>query len=129
MDGELLRFLGSLAAVAALVGIAHLLGFSRKGRLADEEEVREQLRLAPGGFEPAQVLLDESGEAVLAIDVEGRAMALVPHGQRHVALPVAHIECDKRRVTIVTRAPGRQALTIVSPTTVPDWVARLADAR
>lgn len=84
MDGQLLQFLGSLAAISALVALTYLLGFRGTARLESEDEARELLRLAPGGFEPCEIGLDAAGAAAIARDAKGKLAVLVPHGNQFV---------------------------------------------
>lgn len=79
-----MQFLGSLAAILALVLITFLIGFRQAARLSSPEEARDLFRLAPGGFEPVKIGVDENGAAAVARDAEGRVAALVPHGDQFV---------------------------------------------
>ncbi len=84
MGGETVQFLGALAAVVALVAITYVLGFRLSGRISSIEEAAELFRLAPGGFEPASIALDEKGEAAIARDGVGRIALLIQHGSQFV---------------------------------------------
>ena len=88
MDGVAPQFLGSLLAVAALVALTYILGFRQAGKLESEAEARELFRLAPGGFEPAELALDCDGGAAIARDEQGRIAVLVQHGNQFVVRPV-----------------------------------------
>lgn len=84
MGGQLALFLGSLAAILALVALTYLLGFDGTARLHSEQEARALLQLAPGGFEPSEIGLDADGASAIARDRQGRLAVLVPHGNRFV---------------------------------------------
>lgn len=84
MSGVVVQFLGSLAAIVAIVLVAWLLGFKQAARLTSEAEARELFRLAPGGFEPVAIDLDVKGRAAIARDQTGRIAVLAPHGNHFV---------------------------------------------
>lgn len=88
MDGEVLQFAGSLAAVAILVAATYFMGFRHSAQIDSLEEVRELFRLAPGGCEPVEIGLDSEGRAAIARDRKGRLAVLVPHGSQFVVKPV-----------------------------------------
>lgn len=88
VNAELFQFAGSLAAVVALVALAWVMGFRQSGNLASEAEARDLFRLAPGGFEPVEIGLDDKGSAAIARDAEGRLAVLVAHGNQFVVRPV-----------------------------------------
>lgn len=88
MQGLLLQFVGSLAAIIAVVLLAHKLGFSRRAKLTSEDEALALFRLAPGGFEPIAIALDEDGRAAIARDARNRLAVLLPHGSHFVAMRV-----------------------------------------
>lgn len=88
MDSEALQFAGSLAAVAILVAATYFLGFRYSAQIDSPEEARHLFRLAPGGFEPVDIGLDNEGRAAIARDRGGRLAVLVPHGSQFVVRPV-----------------------------------------
>ncbi|GGD62736.1 hypothetical protein GRI62_13080 [Erythrobacter arachoides] len=85
MGQDIAIFAASLIAVAALVGLAHVMGFSRTVVIAGEADARESLLLIPGGFVPQVMALDAGGRAAIARDAAGRLALVVPHGGRMVA--------------------------------------------
>jgi len=120
MSGELIQFVGSLIAVSALVALTYLLGFRSSARLESEDEARELLRLAPGGFEPVEIALDANGAAAIARDVLGGLAVLVPHGNQFVVRhldPQAHIEAREGRLVIT----GLPSAKIVLGDRARDW--------
>ena len=86
MSGELLKFLGSLLAVGALIAIAWRLRLGRDGaRLSNEAEARELADNAVCGFAAIEVALDTHGKGALLRDAEGRILLLRPHGVNFAA--------------------------------------------
>ena len=127
MDSQLLQFLGSLAAITALVALTYLLGFRSPARLESAEEARELLRLAPGGFEPVELALDAGGAAAIARDVDGRLAVLVPHGNQFVARyldSAASIEAGGGQL-VIAELPGE---TIALGDRAEDWATTDIDA-
>ena len=76
----LLQFLGSLAAIFALAGVAVWLKLGPAPRLADETEARIAAEEAVSGFEPVAIGLDRDGRGALLRDAAGRVLLLRPHG-------------------------------------------------
>ena len=120
MDGQLLQFLGSLAAVSALVALTYFMGFRNSARLESEAEARELFRLAPGGFEPVAVALDAAGASAIARNAKGLRAVLVPHGNRFV---VRHLD----PATAITASDGQLVIeglprvTITLGQNAGDW--------
>lgn len=81
----MLQLGGSLLAVLALVLLTWMLGFRQVARLESEDEARELMRLAPGGFEPVTIALDRHGSGAIGRDAQGRLLILWPHGSQFVA--------------------------------------------
>lgn len=86
--GEFIQFAASGVAVALLVAVVHLAGFSRPARLLDEREARELASLAPGGFVAKRIALDKNGIGAIMADTAGRLMLLRAHGGHFVPEPV-----------------------------------------
>lgn len=96
MDAIAIQFAASLVAVAAMVLVVHLAGFSRSARLLSEQEARDIAQLAPGGFCAVRIALDKSGRGAIAADAAGRLVLLRPHGAHFVpeAVEPAAVRCD-----------------------------------
>ncbi len=85
MNGQLLTFAGSLAAVVILVLASWALGLGRGARIVDESEAQELADNAICGFEVEEVALDAGGHGALLLDGKGRIMLLAPHGAQFAA--------------------------------------------
>jgi len=103
MSAAIIQFAASFAAVALLVWVVHLAGFSRPARLADESEARELASLTHGGFAAARVALDRNGKGAIAADAAGRLLLLRPHGGQFVPelLPRTALSADGDRLRII----------------------------
>jgi hypothetical protein len=86
MSGELVKFLGSLLAVATLIAIAWRLKLGTDGpRIAGTAEACELADDAVCGFVAKEVALDAGGRGALISDCEGRILLLAPHGVHFAA--------------------------------------------
>ena len=85
MQDGLIQFLGSLAAIVALVLIARWLRLGGTARIAGQAEARELADNAVCGFAPSRIDLDAAGEGALLRDEDGRIMLLAPHGMHFSA--------------------------------------------
>lgn len=127
MDSQLLQFAGSLAAIAAVIALTHFLGFSRAGRIGDQAEARALFALAPGGFEPALLSLDERGRGAIARDGAGRLAVLVPHGGQFVVRvlePGARLTAKDGKLVIEARELGSKSVTLRLSDDAQNWVER-----
>lgn len=132
MASQLLIFAGSLVAILALVALAHFLGFSSGGKLVSEEEAADFLRLAAGGFEPREVVLDKDGRGALAIDRQGNCAVLKAHGNHFVARVLtanARFDVENECISIADTPLGRAPVVLRFDNSVAGWVRDLADAR
>lgn len=124
MESETIQFAISLAAVSALVLLAHRLGFSRGHPLSSEEEARELLGHLPFGFHPVSIALDSEGEGAIARDGHGRLALLVRHGGRFVARPVncsASLVAEDGVLRIHGAAPGLPTVALRLGDSARDW--------
>ena len=125
MPGEALQFAASLAAIIVLVAITYGLGFRTGATLSDEAEARELFRLAPGGFEPEDIILDANRTCALARDRESRLALLLPHGSRFVVRPLP----AESAVTAdggVLRFAAAPNLVLDAGAQAQDWATRTA---
>ena len=76
----LLQFLGSLAAIFALAGLAFWLKLGPERVLASQDEARAIADEAVSGFDAVHVSLDTQGRGALLRDRRGRILLLRPHG-------------------------------------------------
>lgn len=127
MQDQLLQFLGSLAAILLLAGVAWWLKLGPERRLNNEDEARRAAAEAADGFEAKDLALDAEGRAALLRDAGGRIMLLRPHGTHFAAriltpAATARIESDTLVVDTAERRYGGAALRIAEPQA---WVKRI----
>ena len=127
MQDQLLQFLGSLAAILLLAGLAWCLKLGPERRLSSEEEARRAAAEAADGFEATDLALDAEGRAALLRDAGGRIMLLRPHGTHfagRILTPAAtaRIEDDTLVVDTSERRYGSAVLRIAEPQA---WVKRI----
>ncbi len=126
MADFLVQFGASLAAVAALVVLAHFLGFSRGGRITSADEARAMLRLAPGGFEALELELDQDGQGAIARDCRGRIALLLPHGGHFVARilpPDSHRTVSGGVLVLARGAALPRAIALRLGKSAADWAS------
>ncbi len=132
MDSQLLQFLGSLAAVAAVVVLTHFLGFTRGGNISDEAEARTLFQLAPGGFEPVEVALDADRRGAIARDEAGRIAVLMPHGGQFIARALGgDMRCcvEGERLAIEDSALGQKSVALNLGDAAQHWASPVPPAR
>lgn len=78
----LLQFMGSLAAILLLAGLAWALKLGGKPVLKGKEDVRNAASEVEDGFEAARISIARDGKAALAADADGRIMVIKRHGNR-----------------------------------------------
>jgi hypothetical protein len=105
MELELLKFGGSLAAVALLVFVGSRLDLGGDVRLRSEDEARALADSAICGFSATAVGLDRAGIGALLRDASGRVLLIRRHGARFAARLLdshAHVRLDRNFLTIGT---------------------------
>lgn len=123
----LLQFLGSLAAILALAGMAWWMKLGPQVRLSSEEEARDAANEAVDGFSPQEIALDSEGRGALMSDTAGRILLLRPHGT-HLAGRIltshAHATIEDGAIVVDTaeRRYGAARLAIANPQA---WVQRI----
>ena len=120
----LLQFLGSLAAILALAGLAWWMKLGPEPRLADEDAARAAADEAVSGFIPAAIGLDRDGRGALMRDAEGRVLLLRPHGVHFAGrmltpLASATIDGDALLVDTAEKRYGAARLVLGDPSA---WV-------
>jgi hypothetical protein len=85
MEGDLLKFGGSLAAVALVVLLVWRLGLGPPPQISNEDEARELADNAICGFDAEELTLDAKGRGALLADRADRIVLLVPHGAHFAA--------------------------------------------
>lgn len=115
MTQAIIQFAASFAAIAAVVALAHALGFTRTGRLDSDADAMAQFRLAPGGFEPVELALDARGRGAIARDADGRIAVLAPHGVLfvvHVLPADARLIANGGELAVAHADIGSRALSL-----------------
>lgn len=125
----LIQFLGSLAAILVLAGLAWGLKLGPAPRLTDDEAVRIEAAEAVDGFLPVAMARDSEGRGAIMRDAGGRVLLLRPHGSHFAGrllspLASAHSEGDTLVVDTAERRYGAVRLTLADPAV---WV-RAVDA-
>ena len=84
MPDALIQFLGSLAAILGLAGLAAWLKLGGAPTLDDDHAVRRAVAEGMDAFEPVAIARDADGCAALARDRGGRLLLVAPHGNKVV---------------------------------------------
>lgn len=119
---------GSLAAIAALGGLARGLGLGADERLRDERTARELAEATDCSFVPALVSLDRAGLGALLADDAGRIMLVRRHGARFVGrLLAGHdgIRLERTFLRFALPEPGFVPITLDLGAEAQLWAARL----
>lgn len=99
IPSALLQFLGSLAAILVLAGLAWKLGLGPGTTIAGEDEARLAAEEAFRGYEPREIAIARDGKGAIMRDAKGAILVLKPHGT-HLAGRIlgprssARVECD-----------------------------------
>ncbi|EDL49034.1 hypothetical protein [Erythrobacter sp. SD-21] len=131
MTGQLLQFLGSLAAILVLAAIARWLKLGPSPRLASEDEARTASQEAADGFHPTHIGLDKEGSGALLANAAGEVLLLRPHGTHfagRILTPAARVRLEDGGLAIDTaeRRFGTAHLAIDNPQA---WVQRIEAIR
>lgn len=84
MPGELVQFLGSLAAILVLAGIAYLLKLGNQASIGDETRACALAQEVDHGFTTDRCAVDRQGRAAILLGQDGRIMILRLHGAHSV---------------------------------------------
>lgn len=77
----------SLVAILALIGLAYLLGFNRRGTLAGPDHAVLLAQSLPGGFLPSSIILARDGGGALLRDQLGRLAVIAAVGAHFLIRP------------------------------------------
>ena len=127
MDPQVLQFLGSLAAILVLGGIAWGLKLGPEPSLRDEDDARHAAREAIDGFEPVHLSLDLDGRGALLQDARGNILLLRPHGTHFAGriLTTAAAAVLDGEVLRIDTAEKRFGMTYFRIADAPAWVQRI----
>ena len=127
MDPQLLQFLGSLAAILVLAGIAWGLKLGPERKLDSEEDARRAADEAVDGFAPILLSLDRDGRGALLSDASGQVLLLRPHGTHfagRILTPAASAAIEGNTLIIDTAEKRYGAARLVLDD-APAWVQRI----
>ncbi len=128
MTAKLLQFLGSLAAILVLAGIAWKLRLGGDARLRDADQARELADEALCGFDPVDIALDRARVAALLRDGDGRVMLVRRHGAHWAARLLdnhAHTRLDRTFLTVATGEQSFGSVTLDLGSEAQVWAASL----
>lgn len=119
----------SLVAVLALIGLAHVLGFSRRGTLAGSDHASSLAQGLPGGFLPCEIILARDGSGAVLRDRDGRLAVITPIGAHFVVRPVEPgIELRRLHRGAVALRGRDFSAELDLGSDGEDWIGLLADA-
>src|SRR3546814_15347316 len=83
LSGEMLQFLGSLAAILLLAGFARAFGLGENPGISNPEQARIAAGEAVYGFVPEACAIDSGGEGAILEDASGRLLPLNRPGSKY----------------------------------------------
>ena len=127
MPAEALQFLGSLAAILALAGLAYWLKLGPSPKFGNEDAVRAAAAEAVDGFKASLIAIDREQGKALACDDAGRVMLLRGHGTHFAArllspMASARMDGDELIIDTAEKRFGSARLAIDDPQA---WVQRI----
>lgn len=127
LSGEMLQFLGSLAAILLLAGLSRMFGLGKGSRLADEHAARVAAGEAVFGFVAEECAIDREGKGAILEDRSGRLLLLKPHGSKFAGRllgPHTAVGTDGERLTVHTgeRRFGDVTLSVADGTR---WASKI----
>ena len=127
LSPALIQFVGSLAAILALAGVARWLRLGPEPRLASDEAARIAADEAVSGFEPVAIGRDREGRGAVMRDSAGRVLLLRPHGGHFAGRLLARETRVRRDGDTLEIDPGERrygtaSLVLDDPET---WVAAI----
>src|SRR3990167_3928327 len=82
LSGEMVQFIGSLAAILLLAGLARMFRLGGDPRIISLEQARIAAGEAIYGFVHEICALDSDGKGAILEDRSGRLLLLKPHGSK-----------------------------------------------
>lgn len=127
MAPQLMQFLGSLAAILALAGLAWGLKLGPARKLESEEDARHAAGEAVDGFIATRLSLDREGHGALLSDAVGNILLLRAHGTHFAgriltAAATAAIDGDTLVIDSAEKRYGAARLVLDD---APAWVQRI----
>lgn len=127
MSGQLIQFVGSLAAILALAGLAWWLKLGPEGHISNERQAREAAQEAVDGFAPEHMAIDREGRGALLSDAAGQVLLLRPHGTHFAArvlTPAAKVRLVDQYLEVDT-SEKRFGSVKLDIDDAPAWVQRI----
>lgn len=117
LSGEMLQFLGSLAAILLLAGLARAFGLGGNPGISNPEQARIAAGEAVYGFVPEACAIDRGGKGAILEDASGRLLLLKRHGSKYAGRllgpqAIASIDGDRLIVRTGERRYGDVSLAI-----------------
>jgi hypothetical protein len=125
---ELLKLFGSLFAIVALAGFAHLLRLGHDVRIRNRDHAARLAGEAVYGFTATEIALDRAGIGALLKDAAGRQMLLRRHGAMWVGRLLdrtVEARLDQEFLTIGTGDARFGKVTLHLGQAAPVWAAGL----
>ena len=121
---ELIAPLASAAAVAFMAGVAYLLGFRARARVADEAHLRALIAEAEPGAEIAGAVRDQDGRGAIARLADGRWAVVASMGDRLAVRTFANARIMQKGGKVRARFAdaGFPSLTLRLEAPAPEWL-------
>ena len=128
MTAELLKLVGSIAAILFIAWLARFWKLGGDVRIRSEEQAREIANETLCGFEPVEVAIDKAGIAALMRDADGRHLLVRRHGVRWAGRLLDHhneARLDHNFLTVGTGEKTFGSVTLNLGAQASHWAAGL----
>ena len=128
MTAELLKLVGSIAAILFIAWLARFWKLGGDVRIRSEEQAREIANETLCGFEPVEVAIDKAGIAALMRDADGRHLLVRRHGVQWAGRLLDHhneARLDHNFLTVGTGEKTFGSVTLNLGAQASHWAAGL----
>ena len=128
MTAELLKLVGSIAAILFIAWLARFWKLGGDVRIRSEEQAREIANETLCGFEPVEVAIDKAGIAALMRDADGRHLLVRRHGVQWAGRLLDHhneARLDRNFLTVGTGEKTFGSVTLNLGAQASHWAAGL----
>ena len=128
MTAELLKLVGSIAAILFIAWLARFWKLGGDVRIRSEEQARESANETLCGFEPVEVAIDKAGIAALMRDADGRHLLVRRHGVQWAGRLLDHhneARLDHNFLTVGTGEKTFGSVTLNLGAQASHWAAGL----